>query len=54
MKNEDMQEFIRMLDFKLLKNGDIEIVPNRFTFAELPESIQKYLRYYFEYLELIK
>lgn len=54
MNKKDLEEFVKMLDFKKVGKDQIEIVSNRFTFAELPDSIQNYIIYYFKYLELIK
>lgn len=51
---QDLVEFLKMLDFDVTVNGDIEIVPNQFTLDELPATIQNYLKGYFEYLEQIK
>lgn len=51
---QDLVEFLKMLDFDVTVNGDIEIVPNQFTLDELPATIQNYLKSYFEYLEQIK
>ena len=52
-REKQLIEFLKMLDFKMLKNGQVEIVSNRFTVEELPDEICKYLDYYFTFIQLI-
>ncbi len=52
-EQEDMIEFLRMLDFAKNENGVIRIVENWFTWEELPATIQNYLTDYFRHLESI-
>lgn len=52
-REKDLMEFLKMLDFKKLGNGEIELVSNRFELQELPDTIKEYLVYYFTFLDLL-